>query len=188
MRYAKPHLLLILAALAFAGCGTTADPSDDGADMTMSMPDGGGESDDDDAADPETGFWEIGTNPLQMGNPENFTVVQPGSQVPLVWGVQGSWMVILAFRERDMFAETFDVRAEMSIDGVDSGNIWLEQQESFPGGDGWNYYYNLFLALSIDEPAAQGTPAEITMRVTDAEGRDESQTVKVQIGEQVGGP
>jgi hypothetical protein len=87
-----------------------------------------------------------------------------------------------------MFEGVLDVKADIAIDGVDSGNIWLEQQETFPGGDGWDYYYSLFLALDVADPPARGTPAHISMEVTDEDGTTAKREYDVIVGDTSGGP
>lgn len=174
MRHRSQQLVAALCSLiALAGCGSEGDAGGNNgngeADAAMdAAADMGGQPDAaGDAA--EAGGFEIGTNVVSMNTPDSYTAMTDGSAVPFVYGVQGSWMVVLAFRTHDMFDGMFDVRASISIDGVDSGDIWLEGQETFPGGDGWDYYYNLFLPIP-DEPPAEGTPMHLTLSVEDMAG------------------
>lgn len=182
--------LMLGFALLMGGCGTSDTSEGTDAGDTSAMEDAGTDMATSPDGDEQTqGQFEIGTNPVSQANAEGFKPMNEGVEVPITWGVQGSWMVVLAFRSQEMFEGLFDVRANITIDGVDKGEIWLESQETFPGGDGWDYYFNMFLALDIDgDPPPRGTPAHITMSVTDENGTTAEQAYDVEIGEQIGGP
>lgn len=179
-------LSMLCITIALCACGSEGDPQNTqpGTNNTTSQP-----TNNDTTADMDEvveGEFEIGTNSASQA--DSFVPLIEGEEVPLVWGVQGSWMVVLAFRTHDLFEGMFDVRANISIDGVESGVIWLEFQETFPGGDGWDYYYNLFLAIDVIEPPPRGTPARIEMSVIDENETMAAEAFDVLIGETVGGP
>ncbi len=161
-------LILLSVVAAFAGCGDGGDASTDSDAATADADD--------------TGEFEIGTNTVNEANRDSFTLMTDGAEVPLVWGVQGSWMVVLSFRSQNLIEETFEVVADIAIDGDDVGEVWLTGQETFPGGDGWDYYYNLFLAIDLADPPPRGTPAHIRMSVTDEHGTTAEQAHDVVIG------
>jgi len=160
-------LLVLLLALSFA-CSSPSTPGDDGG-MPMTA-DTGTDSTPNPSDVATVGELEVGTNDVAQATPDGFVLLDDGDEIPFVFGVQGSWMVVLAFRTHDLLDGGFDVVAEISIDGVESGDIWLEAQETFPGGDGWDYYYSLFLPIVDDEPPAEGTPVHVVMRITDETG------------------
>lgn len=167
--------------LAF-GCGESEATDNSGMSTNtadMGEPDG-------DRGEEES--FEVGYNVVGQNTPDSFTVVEDGAAIPLIWGVQGSWMVVLGFRSQNLVEGAFDIRAEITIDGVASGDIWYELQETFPGGNGWDYYYNLFLAIDQNDPPEAGTPATIQMSVEDGAGNAVEATHQVVIGETVGGP
>lgn len=187
MIYRLLYLLTLCLSFSFTACtGDDGDvPADAGEDASTAAdvgddatPDG---SDPSDVA--EAGAFEIGTNCVEDATPQGFLPITEGGEVPLTWGVQGSWMVVMAFRTHDMFEGVFDVRAEITIDGRKVGEIWYEAQESFPGGDGWDYYYSLFLAIDLSDPPPRGTPAHVVMTVTDEDGTTATREHDVVIGE-----
>ncbi len=181
---ANPLIMILLGvALCLGACGSGEDsPEDGGNDNNAMLSDAGDDATSADmGGDAETvGRFQIGTNPLNEANPDGFMPFSEGTAVPFVYGVQGSWMVVLAFRT-DMIEGMFEVRANITIDGVESGNIWLEQQQTFPGGDGWDYYYSLFLAID-GEPPPEGTPVHIGMTVTDENGTTAEQEYDLLAG------
>ncbi len=171
--------LLVFAVWAVVGCSAESGPVVGDAGTTI-VPDAADDAATADLAD--IGAFQIGTNGVFEATPQNFVPMVDGAEQPFTFGVQGSWMVVLAFRTHDVIAGPFDLVAEISIDGVPSGNIWFEGQETFPGGDGWDYYYNLFLPIDDDDPPAVGTPLQILMRVTDESGAEAEQTHDVLAG------
>ncbi len=182
-----PAIALILCAASFVGCGTS--PPDEKPDVGIADagPDMSGETDTgpnpsgNDAADPvEDGELEVGYNVAFEASPDDFVPLADGDEIPITFGVQGSWMVVLAFRTHDLFEGEFDVVGEVTIDGEEVGRIWLELQETFPGGDGWDYYTNLFLA--IDYQPDRGTPVHVLMRVIDTDGNEFERELDLLIG------
>lgn len=187
----KANLLAMLfcSGMVFPGplaCGSdtadgTSEPTSD--NQTDAGADASPNPDPD--ATPEEGAFEVGTNTVNQNTRESYTPMTEGAEVPLNFGVQGSWMVVLAFRTNNLIEGEFDIRADISIDGVESGSIWLEFQQTFPGGDGWDYYFNLFLALTVDDPPARGTPATISVTVEDEFGTVAEEVTNVLIGEAI---
>lgn len=182
----RRHLIgILLLAIALVSCS-----GDDGPEPTRevsnNVADVGVEDTSSDTN--EEGEFEVGVNEVFQNTPDSYTTIMDGVEVPLNYGVQGSWMVVLAFRSKNLIRGTFDIRADITIDGVESGDIWLEFQETFPGGDGWDYYYNLFLAIDQNDPPARGTPATIHVLVEDSRGNVGEETYDVFIGEAIGGP
>lgn len=178
--------LIVFIALSLglaSGCGES-EPTDNPG-MSSNDEEMGGEPN---AVESGEGRFEMGYNVVYQNTPESFTVIEDGAAVPLIWGVQGSWMVVLGFRSQNLVEGAFDIRAEITIDGVESGEIWYELQETFPGGNGWDYYYNLFLAIDQNDPFEAGTPATIQMSVEDEAGNAVEASHEVVIGETVGGP
>lgn len=176
---------LLCVALLLVGCAPNDASSPDAELDAAQRSDSGSDATDSEAGGTGAGELQIGTNPAYEAMPQSFTPMSDGAEVPITFGVQGSWMVVLAFRTRDMFEGQFDVVGEITIDGVQAGRLWLELQETFPGGDGWDYYYNFFLA--IDHEPARGTPTHILVRVTDEEGATAQREHDVLIGPADGG-
>ena len=170
MRPLLAQLFALFVCLG-SGCGTSENDAPSPGDMGMSRVDVSTPDEDMGTAPNGTtvGAFEPGWNVVSENTPDSVTLLDDGEEIPFVFGVQGSWMVVLAFRTRDLFEEPFDIQAEITLDGVDAGDIWLADQETFPGGDGWNYYYNLFLPID-DQPPERGTPVGIVMRILTADG------------------
>ncbi len=185
VRYILSVWVTSLVLVTTMGCGSD-ESSKSAHDMSASETDMG-ENDPQRDMTTESQF-EVGYNVVYQNTPDSYTPMSDGTTVPLIWGVQGSWMVVLAFRTQNLIEGLFDIRADIGIDGSDAGDIWLEFQETFPGGDGWDYYYNLFLAIDLDDPPPEGTPATIHVLVEDEDGNVAEETHEVFIGETVGGP
>lgn len=175
------RLLCLLLVCFTLGCGddTSPEPSDTSDMSATDTPDT--------TAQPDMGgtvpieMFEIGSNTVEDATPAGFAPMADGTAVPFDFGPQGSWMVVLAFRDQDILEGEFDVRASIEIDGTAEGEIWLEFQETFPGGDGWDYYFNLFLPISGDPPA-EGTPMVIQLSVLDGDETLASRTHSVVAG------
>lgn len=187
------RILAILVLSLTISCGSDDTTDNEGANNQQA--DAGVDAGIDDQSDgsaadvpPPEAEFQVGTNIVYENTPQSFTPIMDGAEVPLNFGVQGSWMVVLAFRTRNLIEGQFDIRADITIDGVESGDIWLEFQDTFPGGDGWDYYYNLFLAIDQNDPPARGTPATIHVSIEDLDGNAADRTHEVLIGEAVGGP
>lgn len=178
-------LLATFAVAALAGCTASDDkPADTNNARADAGPDATPGNNASDAG--ATGELQVGYHVAYESTPDGVVFLEDGMEVPLTFGVQGSWMVVLGFRTQDLFEGMLDVQGEMYVEDVEAGRLWLELQETFPGGDGWDYYYNFFLA--IDHQPEQGTPARIVVRVIDEDGTTAERTHEVLVGPSEGGP
>ncbi len=155
MTSACRHLLLALL-IALAGCeGEGAAPADEVSDDAKG-----------DAAVQET--FVLGVNVTGENKPAFFTPLPEGADLTVEYGPQGLWMVVLAFKTRDVFTGRLHLLAEIRADGKQLGLLEMGKQKLVPGGDGWDYYYNLFLV--VEGADLDGQAAEITLQVEDEAG------------------
>lgn len=190
-------LLLALVGLGVGGCtaGDARRDSPDAAD-TDAASDADAPSTDDTAASdvadtapdgddavPSGPDFVLGTNVVFEATPGAFTALEDGDEVPITFGPQGAWMIVLSFKARERFGGTFSILGEVTIAGEAAGSLQYAGQETFPGGDGYDYYFNFFLALTRADPPARGTPATVRVRVEDEQtGEVVDVTREVTIG------
>lgn len=133
------------------------------------------------------GEFVIGFNLTGTNTPADYTALATGESLNIEYGPQGLWMVVLAFKTRNIF----DPKAKLTMtasciteDGNLRGELALAKQTPLAGGDGWYYYYNLFLV--VDEVGAAGKTAAVNWTVQDPEsGASSNETVEVVL---TGGP
>ncbi len=118
------------------------------------------------------GEFVVGVNETGRNTPEYFRELPEGADLTMEFGPQGLWMVVLAFRTHDLIqAPLFlDGKVEL-VEGAELlGRLQLADQPLFPGGDGWDYYYNFFLVVAVETRDVAGDQADITLNVRSAEG------------------
>ena len=123
--------------------------------------------------------FELGTNVTGANTPDSFTPLVDGDALNIELGFQGLWMVVLAFRTRDMFQGKVTIIARIRVDDELQGEIGLAKQTLIAGGNGLDYYYNLFLVVM--EPSVAGSPAEIEFSAQDQHDARIEQNIQVQL-------
>jgi len=123
--------------------------------------------------------FEIGTNLTGANTPDSFALLHDGDELEVELGFQGLWMVVLAFRTRDIFQGTLTIITRIKADGVTQGELGMGKQKLHPGGNDLDYYYNLFLVVL--DPSVGGLPAQITLSVTDEAGTEVEEALEVQL-------
>ncbi len=133
------------------------------------------------------GAFELGVNVTGRNTSAYYSALPEGGELNVEYGPQGLWMVVLAFRTRNVWSESdaeLLIYASCRVDGENIGELTLAKQRLLLGGDGWWYYYNLFLV--VDESRAAGSEATIEISVEDPSTGQNVQ--HDQIVSLVGGP
>ncbi len=168
--------LLLIAALALAGCDsdagaalTDADAiaSETGEDATLPAPDGADASPEADVEEGDPPFV-LGVNITGQSIPGSFSELPEGDELLVEYGPQGLWMVVLAFKTKDLFDGLLLIKAAVESEGMLQGEFTMTGQELLPGPGGYGYFYNFFLVVS--DPHVAGSPGVITLSVTDGTG------------------
>lgn len=173
-------LMLCAVGFGFAACdgeaSTAPTPDVTAADATVSGPEvvasavdtGSGPSD----VTAPMGELILGVNETGRNTPEYFRSLAEGGELNVEFGPQGLWMVVLAFRTHDLLQAPLFLDGQITlVDGAELlGRLQLAQQPLFPGGDGWDYYYNLFLVVEVVGRDVAGQRADITLTLRSAEG------------------
>ena len=134
------------------------------------------------APDVRSPGFELGFNPQGANTPSAFTLLADGDTLEIVYGPQGLWMVVLAFRTRGLLAAPLTLDARIRTADAELGALNLVNQPTFDGPEGWAYHYNFFLVVS--DPTAAGAEATITFSAADAAGArvDLTHTVRLSGG------
>jgi hypothetical protein len=185
-------LSLLLGAALAAGCeaaddagaadGGTVTGGDAGGPATDGAGTGGGGGSDtgtapgtDDlpgAGDPgTTGPPEltVGTNVTGKNTPADFTALADGDPLRVELGFQGAYMVVLAFKAKGLPKGKVDVAASLVSGATTLGQIKLKGKTPAPGGNGFTYYYNLFVITEGFDPWL-GEPATARVVVSEPGG------------------
>lgn len=110
----------------------------------------------------------VGTHVAGLGSPEVFKELHPGDELEIELGTQGSWMVVIAFKTRDLFESKIQIECALTTGGDALSALAIGGQELVPGGDGWHYFYDLFVIIDDDlVPGLAGSSATITSTVRD---------------------
>ena len=80
--------------------------------------------------------FEIGTNVTGANTPDSFTPLIDGDELNIELGFQGLWMVVLAFRFRDLLQGQLTIITRIAVDGTVLGELGLAKQKVHPGGNG----------------------------------------------------
>lgn len=152
-----------------------------GVDEPASAPDAADTAEDvvPDAPPPEPAVI-IGTNVPLANYPDSFQEVPDGGTLEIeLGGFNGLWMTVLAFKTRGFFDQRIIVFAEVTIDGEIFTELKLSKQDLIEGGDGWDYYYDLFML--VNDTAGGGKAAQIRLTVMDYEDKDPTVEVTTQV-------
>jgi hypothetical protein len=120
-----------------------------------------------DVAVPEP-LFELGTNITGANTPDSFSPLIDGDSLNIELGFQGLWMIVLAFRTREIFEGKLTIIARVTVGDEQQGELGLAKQKLIPGGNDLDYYYNLFLVVM--EPSVTGSTATIKVTVEDSHG------------------
>lgn len=113
----------------------------------------------------------LGVNEVLQDHPSAFTVLEDGDPLEIeLGGFNGLWMMVLAFKTRGYFPERVIVFADVTVDGKEISSLSLSKQSLKPGGDGWDYYYDLFLIAN--DTTVGGQEAVVDLTVRDYEGKE----------------
>lgn len=113
-------------------------------------------------------YFALGTNIAGEATPDSFTELNPGDDLAVVYGAQGLWMVVLAFRTRDMFEGRLTLIARIGTAEQDLGQFGIAKQDLIDGADGFDYYYNFFLV--VDDATIEGETGFIEFSLEDDVG------------------
>jgi hypothetical protein len=184
-------LLTFLVGLATLGCDSGGDPSPDTPDSSTTGEEGkegvddvgpdpapDARSDDADVEDAEPPFV-LGVNITGQSIPGSFTELPEGDELLVEFGPQGLWMVVLAFKTKDLFEGLLLIKAAVESEGVLQGEFTMTGQQLLPGPGGYAYFYNFFLVVS--DPNVAGYPGLVTLAVTDATGYTHEEVRNVQF-------
>jgi hypothetical protein len=175
MNLAARTLPLLLAACLLA-CGEDAPstPANDAANVIDVVADGGEGPDSADVTEVEIveePALILGVNQVLQKHPSAFTPLEDGDHLEIqLGGFNGLWMVVIAFKTRGYFPGRVIVFADVSVDGKEISSLSLSKQSLEPGGDGWDYYYDLFLIAN--DTSVGGQEAIVDLTVRDYEGKE----------------
>ena len=110
----------------------------------------------------------LGTHQQWKQQPEHFIELRDDSELPIVLGHQGLWMVVLAVRSLETLEGELDIVAR--IESVDTllGELQLVNQALDPELDGHDYIYDIWLVVS--DPSLATYVANVTVEVEDSNG------------------
>jgi hypothetical protein len=175
MNLAARTLPLLLAACLLA-CGEDAasTPANDAGNVIDVVADGGEGPDSADVTEVEIveePALILGVNQVLQKHPSAFTPLEDGDHLEIqLGGFNGLWMVVIAFKTRGYFPGRVIVFADVSVDGKEISSLSLSKQSLEPGGDGGDYYYDLFLIAN--DTSVGGQEAIVDLTVRDYEGKE----------------
>jgi len=110
----------------------------------------------------------LGTHAQWKQQPEHFRVLEDGSELPIVMGHQGLWMVVLALRSYETLEGGLDL--VFRVDAADStlGVLQLVEMTLDPELDGRDYIYDIWLLVS--DPSLATYTAEVSVDIVDSNG------------------
>lgn len=125
------------------------------------------------------GEFVLGTNVVGANDPTSFSALSEGDALEVQIGFQNLWMVVLAFKTRDMFEGELFLSAELTVGEASQGTLSLAGQKPTAGPGGWFYYYNFFLV--VDDPGVGGQPGQIHFVAHDDHGHEHAVTLGVAL-------
>jgi hypothetical protein len=166
-RLAAAASLLLLLGGAVACDETTVAPASDtlqpSSDVSECVPSACAPSGA--AAQPS---FKIGTNEAGVIDVEAFEEAVDNSEVPVILGGQGAWMVVLAVatNELDCCVDRINIRAQLAtVDGSEVlGMINYRRRPLLAGDDGMRYLMNTWMVLG-DEAKWKDKSAVLTLSV-----------------------
>jgi hypothetical protein len=184
---------LIVVLICLSGClgGASDEPTDTAADTdAVTATDAAAVTDTATATANDTAtatdtepapapFFDLGWNVTGSSTPDSFTPLSDGAPLDVEFGPQGLWMVVLAFRSRDLLVEPLFLDGRIDVhDHPARGELALQGQKLLPGPEGVRYYYNFWLVVDDPEGVA-GKTATVSMLARDANGKEHQAVVEV---------
>jgi hypothetical protein len=121
----------------------------------------------------------LGVNITGQSIPGSFSELPEGDELLVEYGPQGLWMVVLAFKTKDLFDGLLLIKAAVESEGMLQGEFTMTGQEIIPGPGGYGYFYNFFLVVS--DPEVAGSPGVVSFSVTDTAGVTHEVVREVQL-------
>lgn len=166
-----------VALLALSGCAAEAPPpaADAALSDALATPDASPATD----VPARAPGFELGSNPQGANSPSAFTPLSDGDALEIVYGPQGLWMVVLAFRTRGLLDGPLALEADIATERGPLGSLSLVGQPTFAGPEGWFYHYNFFLV--VEDPTTAGLDATVRFTAVDAGGARVDETLNVAL-------
>ena len=164
------RMVPLILALGLFACGddNASAPTNDATSPTDVVANDSGPTDSVDPSDGEVSeepALVLGVNEVLQNHPSAFTPLEDGDQLEIeLGGFNGLWMMVIAFKTRGYFPERVIVFADVSVDGKEISSLSLSKQSLKPGGDGWDYYYDLFLIANDTSVGGKEALVELTVR------------------------
>ncbi len=120
-------------------------------------------------------FFELGRNVTGKNTPKYYTPINEGDELEVELGPQGLWMVVLAFKTQAMLSAPLFLSGSIEVEDHEAfGSMKLKKQKVFPGGDGFDYYYNFWLVVKLPTGSfpygVSGNKASINFEVQSNDG------------------
>ena len=112
---------------------------------------------------------ELGTHVQWKQQPEDFSPLDEGSELPIVLGHQGAWMVVLALRSDAFLESPIDLKIGIEAAGSSLGELQLSDHDLDRELDGKDYDYDIWLIVA--DPSLSTYEATISLEVSDLSGR-----------------
>ncbi len=110
----------------------------------------------------------LGTHEQWKQQPDDFVELHDQSELPIVLGHQGAWMVVLALRSFETLEGELDIVASIEAAGTSLGVLQLINRPLDRELDGADYLYDIWLIVS--DPSLSTYDAFITVEVVDDNG------------------
>jgi len=90
----------------------------------------------------------LGTNIPGQTGPDAFLHVEPGGSLPIVFGFQGLYMVVLAARIPDLPGVPVKGNFTLEMDGALVNDSKYNKSRAFEvGGDGYQYFFDIWIIV-----------------------------------------
>ena len=99
-----------------------------------------------------------------------FVPLSDGSELPIVLGHQGAWMVVLGLRNYEVLQGPLDIVARIEAAGSVQAEIYLVDRELDPELDHYEYIYDIWAVVS--DPSLSTYPAIATLEIRDQTGTE----------------
>jgi hypothetical protein len=132
--------------------------------------------------------FEVGYNQAGQVDPTAFMPSTDQSEMPVVLGTQGSWMVVVAGMTNRLpcCVDRVDLTATVGVkDEVPLGKIKLKRRPVFRNSDGDQYIMNIFLVVPPDPVDWDGKTVELSLELTPHEGGETLKTSSEVILQQI---
>jgi hypothetical protein len=170
-RFSIPTSLCVLILALQMACGPTTGNGDvaNGTHDACTHLDAGEDHSD----------FVLGFHPAGAMTPSQFSPLAEGSELEVVLGLQGLWMVVLSFKTCGFFNGPIDILGRVEVDGQSLGQLGLNEQTLVPEEDGFDYFYNFFLVVSL--PHLAKGPGTVVFHAEDGIGNAVDKEVSVRL-------